>query len=573
MHIDSSTYTTPDGRTYTRHLLRESYRSGGKVLKRTLANLSHLEPERLEALRLALAHKGPVCELANVSVELELRQGASVAAVLTVLETARRLGIVEALGGGEEGRRALWQVLARCLEQGSRLSAVRLARRLEADRLLGLGPFDEDDLYANLDWLCAQQDRIEDRLFAHRCRERPAPRLFLYDVTSSYLEGVCNELGAFGYNRDGKRGRKQVVAGLLTDEDGWPLSIEVFRGNTQDPATVASQIAKLSHRFGGGEVTLVGDRGMLKSREVQNLTTAGMHYITAITRPQIESLLKRGVLQLGLFDQTLAEVTDEDSRRYVLHRNPVQAEVCAARRADPLATWQRQVDRANTYLAKHPRACPQKACQRLTALATRLRLQTWTSLEVKGRTLQPVIDEQAHAEAAKLDGCYALITDLTAAQASKELIDARYHDLAQVERVFRTAKTALREMRPVYVRLESRTRGHALVVMLAYMLARSLGDCWRALDLTVEEGLEELKELCTTRVWVRGRLAFTAVPQPRDSTQALLAAAGIDLSAMLPRAGRLGAAANTRRKLPSQRRERRSRKATVDTNGSSTAEP
>ena len=405
MHIDSSTYTTPDGRTYTRHLLRESYRSGGKVLKRTLANLSHLEPERLEALRLALAHKGPVCELANVSVELELRQGASVAAVLTVLETARRLGIVEALGGGEEGRRALWQVLARCLEQGSRLSAVRLARRLEADRLLGLGPF------------------------------------------------------------------------------------------------------------------------------------------------------------------------AEDGRRYVLHRNPVQAEVCAARRADPLATWQRQVDRANTYLAKHPRACPQKACQRLTALATRLRLQTWTSLEVKGRTLQPVIDEQAHAEAAKLDGCYALITDLTAAQASKELIDARYHDLAQVERVFRTAKTALLEMRPVYVRLESRTRGHALVVMLAYMLARSLGDCWRALDLTVEEGLEELKELCTTQVWVRGRLAFTAVPQPRDSTQALLAAAGIDLSAMLPRAGRLGAAANTRRKLPSQRRERRSRKATVDTNGSSTAEP
>jgi len=573
MHIDSSTYTTPDGRTYTRHLLRESYRSGGKVLKRTLANLSHLEPEQLEALRLALAHKGPVCELANVSVEVELRQGASVAAVLTVLEMARRLGIVEALGGGEEGRRALWQVLARCLEQGSRLSAVRLARRLEADRLLGLGPFDEDDLYRDLDWLCGQQARIEDRLFAHRCRERPAPRLFLYDVTSSYLEGVCNELGAFGYNRDGKRGKKQVVAGLLTDEDGWPLSIEVFRGNTQDPATVAGQIAKLSQRFGGGELTLVGDRGMLKSREVGNLTTAGMHYITAITRPQIESLLKRGVLQLGLFDQALAEVTDEDGRRYVLHRNPVQAEVCAGRRADQLATWQLRVERANTYLAEHPGACVQKACQRLAAFATRLKLHTWTSLEASGRTLKPVIDEQAHAEAAELDGCYALVTDLTAGQASKELIDARYHDLAYVEQAFRTAKTALLEMRPIYVRLESRTRGHALVVMLAYMLARRLADCWRGLDVTVEEGLQELKELCTTQVWVRGQPAFTAVPQPRESTQALLSAAGIDLPAMLPAAKRARPGPNTRRKLPSQRRTRRTRKAAVDTNGSSTAKP
>ena len=296
--------------------------------------------------------------------------------------------------------------------------------------------------------------------------------------------------------------------------------IEVFRGNTQDPATVAAQIAKLSQRFGGGEVTLVGDRGMLKSREVKNLTTAGMHTITAITRPQIESLLKRGVLQLGLFDQALAEVTEEDGRRYVLHRNPVQAEVCAAPRADPLATWKGQVAKTNT-----------------------------------------------------LDRCYALVTDLTAAQASKELIDARYHDLALVEQAFRTAKTALLEMRPLSVRLESRRRGHALVVMLATMQARSLGDCWRALDATVEEGLQELKELCTAQVWVRGRLAFTAVPQPRESTQALLSAAGIDLPAMLPAARRAGPGANTRRKLPSQRRTRPSRKAAVDTNGSATAKP
>jgi hypothetical protein len=571
MHIDSSTFTTPRGKAYTRHLLRESYRQGGKVLKRTLANLSHLEPERIEALRLALAHKGPLCELANLSVEVELRQGPSAAAVLTVLEMARRLGVIEALGGGEEGRRALWQVLARCLEQGSRLSAVRLARRVEADRLLGLRPFDEDDLYENLDWLCAQQRRIEDRLFALRCRERPAPRLFLYDVTSSYLEGVCNELGAFGYNRDGKRGKLQIVVGLLTDDEGWPLSIEVFRGNTQDPATVAAQMTKLSERFGGGEITLVGDRGMLKSREVKNLTTKGMHYITAITRPQIEALLKRGVLQLGLFDQALAEVTEEDGRRYVLHRNPVQAEVCAARRADQLATWQRQVAKTNTYLAEHPRASPRKARQRLAALAKRLKLHAWTRLKLAGRELKPAVDEQAQAEAAKLDGCYALVTDLPPSLASKELVDARYRDLACVEQVFRLAKTVLLEMRPVYVRLESRTRGHALAVMLAYLIARRLADCWRALDQTVEEGLEELKELCVTQVWVRGKLAFSRLPVPRPSTQALLSAAGVELPAALP--GRTGPGPDTRRKLPAQRRPRQARKASVDTNGSAAAKP
>lgn len=239
-----------------------------------------------------------------------------------------------------------------------------------------------------------------------------------------------------------------------------------------------------------------------------------------------------------------------------------------------MATWQRRVQQANLYLSEHPRACPDKARGRLEALARRLRLQDWASLDVEGRTLKPVIDEQAHAEAAMLDGCYALITDLTASQAPKELVDARYHDLAFVEQAFRTAKTALLEMRPIYVRLESRTRGHALVVMLAYMLARRLAECWRGLDVTVEEGLEELKELCSTQVWVRGQPAFTTLPRPRSSTQALLTAAGIDLPALLPPSlERTAPGPNTRKKLPAQRRTRRRRKAPVDTNVRPTAGP
>ncbi len=199
-------------------------------------------------------------------------------------------------------------MLARAIDQGSRLSAVRLAGVHAACDVLDLDRFDEDDLYANLDWLAAHQAEIERRLFAHRHGQQK-PALFLYDVTSSYLEGTRNELAAFGYNRDKKRGKRQIVIGLLTDAEGMPLSVEVFPGNTADPATFRSQVRKVAERFGGGEVTFVGDRGMIKSSQVEDLAGHGFHYITAITKPQIETLLRQGVLQLGLFDATLAEVT------------------------------------------------------------------------------------------------------------------------------------------------------------------------------------------------------------------------------------------------------------------------
>ena len=205
------------------------------------------------------------------------------------------MGIEGALGTSRQGKLALWQVIARVIDQGSRLSAVRLAGSQAACDVLGLESFNEDDLYANLDWLAEHQGAIEDRLFramAGGCGDSPG--LYLYDVTSSYLEGECNELSAFGYNRDGKKGKRQVVIGLLCDGVGRPLSIEVFAGNTQDAATLASQVRKVAERFGGGAVTFVGDRGMIKGKQVEDLAEHGFHYITAITKPQVESLLKAG---------------------------------------------------------------------------------------------------------------------------------------------------------------------------------------------------------------------------------------------------------------------------------------
>ncbi|MFZ4860529.1 MAG: IS1634 family transposase, partial [Desulfuromonadaceae bacterium] len=185
-----------------------------------------------------------------------------------------------------------------------------------------LGKFNEDHLHTNLDWLAENQATIEDRLFK---QSFSSTGLYLYDVASSYLEGTQNELGAFGYNRDKKKGKLQIVIGLLCNESGVPLSIAVFSGNTNDTKTLLPQVEKIKNRFGGGEVTLVGDRGMIKNTHLEEIRESGLHYITAITKPQIEKLLKAGVLQLELFDNELAEIETADGVRYVMRRNPQRA--------------------------------------------------------------------------------------------------------------------------------------------------------------------------------------------------------------------------------------------------------
>ena len=313
MYVDASTVRRGN-KTYTRYLLRESFREAGKVKHRTIANLSQCSACEIEAIRLALTHKHTLAELGSVQEAVQLRQGPSVGAVALLYGLAQQIGLTQALGPGREASLALWQVIARVIDQGSRLSAVRLARHHCAQELLGLARFDEDDLYANLDWLCENQHHIEARLFAQHSGQDPGG-LFLYDVTSSYLEGEHNELAAFGYNRDGKRGKRQIVIGLLCDEQGTPLCIEVFEGNTQDPKTFVPQVKKVAARFGAQEVTFVGDRGMIKSAQIEALGERGFHYITAITKPQIERLLKQGTFQIGLFDDALAEVQEDSGVR------------------------------------------------------------------------------------------------------------------------------------------------------------------------------------------------------------------------------------------------------------------
>jgi hypothetical protein len=548
MYVDTS-HITRGGKTYTRHLLRESYRAHGKVLHRTIANLSQCSAAEIEAIRLALRHKEELAHLGTIQDAITLKQGLSFGAVWTVSQVARRLGLEKALGTTRDGKLALWQVMARVIDQGSRLSAVRLAMAHAACDVLGLGPFDEDALYENLDWLAEVQALIEDRLFAQRLKIKPV-NLFLYDVTSSYLEGTHNALAAFGYNRDGKKGKRQIVIGLLCDEDGHPVSIEVFPGNTHDPQTFAAQITKVKTRFGVHAITFVGDRGMIKGQQIEDLARQGLHYIPAITKPQIDKLLRTGVLQLALFDQEVAEVLAEEGIRYVLRRNPVRAQEMRDTRQAKLATLQAQVAKQNQYLTDHPRANAQGALQQLVARAEKLRLADWVELTLTERTLTLTVQEDAQTEAAKLDGCYVLKTDLTPAQAPQELVHDRYKDLASVEQAFRTCKTAHLEVRPLFVRREARTRAHALVVMLAYQIIRYLASCWNAFDVTVAEGLHTLTTLCLVEVTPQHTPSYHCIPTPHDAIARLLHSADITL----PKAFALsGVRVSTRKKLQSAR--------------------
>lgn len=545
MFVDEST----SGK-YKRVLLRDSYRENGKVKHNTIANISSCSPEEIQAIRLALKHKGKLADLIQNTPDISLKQGPSIGAVWLLFDIARQLGIAKALGNSREAKLALWQVMARVIDQGSRLSAVRLAANSAACDILALESFDEDDLYANLDWLQENQAQIETRLFK-QLHAQQQPNLYLYDVTSSYLEGQCNELGAFGYNRDKKKGKKQIVIGLLCDEVGKPLSIEVFPGNTQDPKTVASQIRKVAQRFGGQEVTFVGDRGMLKSKQVEDLLGEGFHYITAITKPQIESLLKKGILEMGLFDQELAEVQLSQNVRYVLRRNPLRAEELHATRKSKLQALQREQAKLNEYLSTHPKAKVEVALRKLNARNAKLKLSAWVKVSSSQRKLLVEEDEVALTEVTKLDGCYVLKTDLESEQADKETVHARYKDLAQVEWAFRTSKTVELEMRPIHVRLETRTRGHAFVVMLAYRIVQELALRWAAIDATVPEGIRELQELCAMEMCVGGKASCHQIPEPRARTQELLDAANVRLPEVLPSSGVQVA---TRKKLPKNRK-------------------
>ena len=327
--------------------------------------------------------------------------------------------------------------------------------------------------------------------------------------------------------------------GLLTDASGEPLSVSLFPGNTSDLNTFDTQLDSLKSTFDQQHITLVGDRGMIRKPQQAAANEAGHHYISALHKAEIQTLLKTGEVQMDLFDNDLHETTLEDGRRLVTRCNPVRREeIRSARRGfeERLRKW---LKKTNLYLLEHPKAQVATQLKNGTLLLKRGHLHAWMRLEAGDRALCLIADDELLKEHSKLDGCYAIVSDLPVAVADTRTVHDRYKDLAKVEADFRTLKHGQLEIRPWYVLTENNTRAHALTAMLALKIRRRLQSAWEPLNLTVEEGLEELAKLCVMELYETGTglTVSRQLPDPSASQASLLAALGVELPKKAPPAG------------------------------------
>ena len=455
-------------------LLRESYRDADKIKKRTIANLSDWPTEIVEGLRTLLkGGKVAPADQESIIVRRALPHGH----VAAVLGTLRNIGLDRMLGPPRNRCRDLViaMIVARLIAPASKLATARMLDPLTASsslgEVLGLGPVDEDELYVALDWLGERQEAIEKAL-ARKHLHDGTP--VLYDVSSSYVEGRCCELARLGYNRDGKKGKLQIVYGLLCAADGCPVAIEVFEGDTGDPRTLAAQIDKVKKRFALERVALVGDRGMItQARLDAEIAPAGLDWITALRAPAIRTLVEAGALQMSLFDQRdMAAITSPDypGERLIVCRNPDLARERTRKREDLLAATEADlaVIAAAVRRARNPLRGEAEIALKVGAVVNRHKVAKHFELSIGEASFSFHRKTEAIAAEAALDGIYVVRTNLP-----KKLLDdaatvGAYKSLARVERAFRSLKTVDIHLRPIFHWTTPRVRAHVLLCMLAY---------------------------------------------------------------------------------------------------------
>ena len=456
-------------------LLRESYRDGHSVKTRTLANLTRWPADKVEALRRVL--KGET-SLSDPTQRFQIERSLPHGHVAAVLGMARKLGLDRQWPGKPErlAKLTLAMIVARVIEPAAKLAT---ARQLSEDTaahslgaVLGLGGVDEDELYAALDWLGLAQPKIEAAL-AHKHLKTGC--LVLYDLTSSYLEGRRCELAQYGYSRDGQRDQPQIVFGLLCAADGCPIAVEVFEGNTADPATLATQVEKLRQRFQLNRVALVGDRGMITAARIEaDLRPAGLDWITALRASDIRTLAgDDGPLQPGLFDtRDMAEITAPDypGERLVVCRNPALAIERARKREDLLLATEKDLARIQVAVAREtkPLRGRDKIGLRVGRVLGRRKMAKHIQFTIEETAFSFVRDKASIAREAALDGFYVIRTSVAKAELDTTATVLAYKSLAHVERAFRTIKTTDLEVRPIHHRLAGRVRAHVFLCMLAY---------------------------------------------------------------------------------------------------------
>ncbi len=488
MHVETSRshQVLKDGteRVYQRHLLRRSYRDGGKVRKETLANLSHLPGGAIEALRQALAGKTLIDADAGLEVTRSLQHGH----VAAVHQMARRLGLPALLGPpGPQRDLAYALVISRVARPASKLSTIGWWDDVTLGGDLWESAASTDDVHAAMAWLLARQDGIEAGLARRHLRQGG---MALFDLSSSWVEGSKCELAAFGHSRDGKRGKQQIEYGLLTAADGCPVAVRVFAGNTGDPRTFTAAVEVVREKFHITEAVMVGDRGMITSARIKALQEIpGMAWLTCLRAPAIKKLAEgNGPLQLSLFDrQDLAEISSPDypGERLIACHNPALEAERAAHRERLLAATEAELAKIASTVEAGRLADPAKIGIRAGKVINKRKVAKHFILGIGERSFTWRRDQQAIAAEAAFDGIYVIRTPVPASQLPAAAAVEAYKDLSGVEQDFRTCKDDL-DLRPIWHRLDDRVRGHVLICMLACYLAWHLRKAWAPLTYADE---------------------------------------------------------------------------------------
>jgi hypothetical protein len=480
-------YRGKDGRerVYETHLLRRSWREGGKVRNETVANLSKLPAETIELIRGSLAGERFVPAAGQAQVARSLPHGHAAA----VHAMARTLGFPALLGPpGRERDLAYALVVSRVLRPASKLSTLSWWDDVTLGADLRVAGAPADEVYAAMDWLRGRQDDIERQLARRHLAEGG---IAMFDLSSSWVEGSCCELAAFGYSRDGKRGKAQIEYGLLTDRHGRPVSVRVFAGNTADPAAFTEAVSAVRGTFALDEMIMVGDRGMITTARVRALRELeGMAWITCLRAPAIKKLMAGdGPLQLSLFDeQDLAEITSPDypGERLIACRNPVLAAERARKREDLLAATEHELARVAARVQAGTLKDPDKIGVAAGKIINKYKVAKHITLHITEASITWQRDSASITAEAATDGLYVIRTPVPAATLGAPAAVCAYKQLASVERDFRWIKADDLDLRPVFHRLDERVRAHVLICMLACYLTWHLRQAWAPLTYTDE---------------------------------------------------------------------------------------
>jgi transposase len=478
-HVVTTTRKYKD-QVYRTHLLRRSYREDGVVKNETLGNLSHLPEPLIDIIRRSLQGENFV----PAAQAFEVVRSQAHGHVQAVSMAMQRLDFAALLGTKpcRERERVLAMVAARILAPHTKLATTRWWHTTTLAKDFGVTDASEDDLYAAMDWLLARQPAVQKKLAARHLR---ADGLVLYDLSSSYFEGTCCPLAKLGYSRDGKKGLLQVNYGLLTDARGCPVAVSVHEGNVADSQTLLPEVTRLRHDFGIEQLVLVGDRGMISSKAIDELRASdGIAWITALKSVSIRALIEQGQLQLGLFDErNLVELSSPDypGERLVACRNPELAKLRAHKREALLAATERNLAPIKARVDAGKLAAADAIGLRVGKVIDQYKVAKHFAVEIGERSFTFTRKADSIAAEAALDGLYIIRTSVPAAQMDAPSCVRNYKSLANVERAFRSLKTIDLKVRPIHHRLADRVRAHILLCMLAYYVEWHMREAWREL--------------------------------------------------------------------------------------------